>query len=173
MYLRKSLSDGKVGERPSAKKYVITVGIIAIIGMIITLGYLIFNDAIQTDNEEMCQELLDESEKMRIRNNNNSDVSTWFEEDERRVYQIEDLYQDKCIPKKEDVIENLQQCTVLYITIQSLIDKMEGNKLNTLSEHEQDVYNDSYTSYFDNYCNKIKDEIEQTDIFIHFNKTRG
>jgi len=177
VYLRKSLSDGKVGERPSAKKYAITVGIIAIIGMVITLGYLMFSDVIKSDNSEMCQELLDESEALLIKNNNISDVTTWWEEDQKRVYEIEDLYRDKCLPTKEDVIGKLQQCTILYITIQSLIDKMDkedgGFTLDSLPKHEQDVYDDSYISYFDNYCNKIQDEIEQTDIFIHFNKTRG
>ena len=167
MYLRKSLSDGKVGERPSAKKYAITVGIVAIVGMVITLGYLVLSDVKELDNEKMCQDLLDEGKKLTIRNDNITDVSIWDEEDEKRIYEIEDLYRDKCIPKKEEILGKLQECTILYITIQSLIDKMDkedgGFKLNSLPKHEQDVYNDSYASYFGNRCNQIIDEIEQTD----------
>lgn len=177
MYLRKSLSDGKVGKRPSAKKYAITVGIVAIIGMVITLGYLVFSDVIESDKSELCQNLLDEGTELTIKNDNVTDVSFWNEEDEKRIYEIEDMYRNECLPKKEEILEKLQQCTILYITIQSLIDKMEpdgiGYRLDSLPEHEQQVYNDSYASYYRNSCNTILEEIENTDKFINFNKTRG
>jgi len=80
-------------------------------------------------------------------------------------------------PTKDEVIQKLKACTVLFITIQSLIDQMEpedsGYKLDSISEEKQKVYNESYISYFDLYCNKINDEILQTDSFQNFNKTRS
>ncbi len=80
-------------------------------------------------------------------------------------------------PTKDEVIEKLKACTIFYITIQSLIDQMEpedgGYKLDSLPQNKQKAYNDNYLAYFDMYCNKIKDEIEQTEKFQNFNKTRG
>ena len=80
-------------------------------------------------------------------------------------------------PTKDEVIEKLKACTALFITIQSLIDQMEpkdsGYKLDSISEQKQKVYNESYMEYFDLYCNKINDEILQSDSYQSFNNTRS
>ncbi len=90
---------------------------------------------------------------------------------------IRSISQNPEEPTKDEVIKKLKACTVLFITIQSLIDQMEpedsGYKLDSISEQKQKVYNESYISYFDLYCNKINNEILQTDSYQSFNNTRS
>lgn len=177
---KKSLSDGKAKERPSVKKYWITVGIIAIIGMVVTLGYLVFADtqdkAETQQNFDDCERLIEEGAKLTRKNNNDTNIDNWSEEDQRLVLRIEDRYQTLCIPQKDDVLEKLKACTIYYITIQSLIDKMDrqdgGFTLDSLPKHEQTAYDQNYASYFGNYCDKVLDEIKQSDVYQTFNKTR-
>ncbi len=90
---------------------------------------------------------------------------------------IRSISQNPDEPTKDEVIKKLKQCTIFFITIQSLIDQMEpkdsGYKLDSISEEKQRVYNESYIAYFDLYCNKINDEILQTDSYQSFNNTRS
>ncbi len=179
---KKSLSnDGKAKERPSVKKYWITVGVIAIIGMIVTLGYLVFTDtqdkAETQQNFDDCERLIDEGAKLTRKNNNDTNILNWSEEDQRLVLRIEDRYQTLCIPQKDDVLEKLKACTIYYITIQSLIDKMEvedgGFRHASLPKDEQNAYDENYASYFGNYCDKVLPEILQSESYQTFNNTRS
>ncbi len=120
-----------------------------------------------------CEELLQLGDALVRINNNNKNITEWSAEDRIRVLEIEELYQDKCVPTDEEIITDLEKCTTIYITIQSLIDKMEERHLGTLSEVEQEAYNENYKEYYNAYCNRIKDEIEKTSDFIKFNMTRG
>ena len=196
MYLTKSLSDGKDGKpydnsdsvvdsddiaEPSKKhtpKWVFAV-VIAVVVVIGGFGYI--NSTNQSENNVLifeekidCDSLLEKARLLIDKNDNELDVDQWeLEEDTIKIREINQRYSDNCIPTKEKVMSNLAKCTITYITIESLIDKMEERNLGSLSQAEQKAYNTNYKDYFDSYCNKIKDEIEQTEKFQNFNKTRG
>ncbi len=152
-----------------------------IIGMVVTLGYLVFADtqdkAETQQNFDDCERLIEEGAKLTRKNNNDTNILNWSEEDQRLVQRVEDRYQTLCIPQKEDVLEKLKACTIFYITIQSLIDKMEvedgGFRHASLPQHEQNAYDQNYASYFGNYCDKVLDEIKQSDAYQTFNNTRS
>lgn len=191
MYLTNSLSDGKVDEKKHSKKMMffwalVIVGIGTATSLII-LGYGLAgyweDDFVGTtvpipelvDNQDQklqCARWLQIADTLVRKYDNNKDVTQWSETDRERVMEIEGLYQENCIPTEENIMSDLKKCTIIYITIESLIDKMKDRKLNTLTANEQKAYNTNYEKYFDTYCNKIKDEIEQTSEFIQFNKTR-
>jgi len=193
VYLTDSLSDGKpydnsdsvvdsdeVAEPPKKPTpkwvYVLVIGVIVGIG-----GFGYINSTNQSENEVLildrklqCDLLLEEARLLIDKNDNNLDVDQWeLEEDTVKIREINQTFSDNCIPTKENVISDLEKCTIIYITIESLIDKMEERSLGSLSQAEQRAYNTNYDDYFNSYCNKIKDEIEQTEKFQNFNKTRG
>jgi len=120
-----------------------------------------------------CEGWLEVGKTLRKKNDNQVDVDKWLEEDRIRIYEIEELYKANCIATVDEVMNELKNCTKYYITVQTMIDKMEERNLGTLSEDDQENYNQNYKDYFDTYCNKIIDEIEKTDEFLEFNKTRG
>jgi len=197
VYLTKSLSDGKDGKpydnsdsvvdsdevaeppkKPTPKwVYVVIIGIAVGLGASgFILGLDFSDDSLMITEQEQkikCDEWLELADSLVRTNNNNKNVTEWSAKDRIRVLKIEELYQDNCIPTKQKIIGDLEKCTIIYITIESLIDKMEERQLDSLSQAEQKAYKANYKDYFDSYCNKIKDEIEQTDKFQNFNKTRG
>jgi len=193
VYLTDSLSDGKpydnsdsvvdsdeVAEppkKPTSKwVYVLVIGVIVGIG-----GFGYINSTNQSENDVSvfeenidCDFLLEQARLLIDKNDNQLDVDQWeLEEDTVKIREINQTFSDNCIPTKENVIGDLEKCTIIYITIESLIDKMEERSLGSLSQAEQRAYNTNYDDYFNSYCNKIKDEIEQTEKFQNFNKTRG
>jgi len=193
VYLTDSLSDGKpydnsdsvvdsdeVAEPPKKPTpkwvYALLIGVVIVIG-----GFGYINSTNQTENDVLildqkleCDLLLEEARLLIDKNDNNLDVDQWeLEEDTVKIREINQTFSDNCIPTKENVISDLEKCTIVYITIESLIDKMDERKLGSLSQAEQKAYNTNYDDYFNSYCNKIKDEIEQTEKFQNFNKTRG
>jgi len=193
VYLTDSLSDGKpydnsdsvvdsdeVAEPPKKPTpkwvYAVLIGVVVVIA---GFGYINAtnqseNDVLILDQKLECDLLLEEARLLIDKNDNNLDVDQWeLEEDTVKIRQINQTFSDNCIPTKENVINNLEKCTIVYITIESLIDKMDERKLGSLSQAEQKAYNTNYDDYFNSYCNKIKDEIEQTEKFQNFNKTRG
>ena len=173
-----SLSDGEESPKKSTPKwaYAVTIGIavvLAVSGYILSLDFTENSVEIFEENID-CDFLLSEARLLIDKNDNELDVDQWeLEEDTIKIREINQRYSDNCIPTKENVMSNLQKCTIIYITIESLIDKMEERQLDSLSQAEQRAYNTNYDDYFDSYCNKIKDEIEQTDKFQNFNITRG
>lgn len=90
---------------------------------------------------------------------------------------IRSISQNADQPTREQVIDQIKACTILLVTIESLIDQMEpqdiGYKLDSLTKEKQKVYNDSYNEYFNLFCNKIRDDIQQTDSYQIFNKSRS
>jgi len=196
VYLTISLSDEKDGKpydnsdsvvdsdeiaEPPKKptpKWVYAV-LISVVVVIAGFGYINAtnqseNDVLILDKKLECDLLLEEARLLIDKNDNNLDVDQWeLEEDTVKIREINQTFSDNCIPTKENVISDLEKCTIVYITIESLIDKMDERKLGSLSQAEQRAYNTNYDDYFNSYCNKIKDEIEQTEKFQNFNKTRG
>ncbi len=193
MYLTDSLSDGKpydnsdsvvdndeVAEPPKKPTpkwvYVLIIGVVLVIG-----GFGYINSTNQSENDVSifeekidCDFLLEKARLLIDKNDNELDVDQWeLEEDTIKIREINQRYSDNCIPTKESVMSDLERCTIMYITIKSLIDKMEERQLDSLSQAEQKAYNTNYDDYFDSYCNKIQVEIEQTQKFQNFNKTRG
>ena len=193
MYLTDSLSDGKpydnsdsvvdsdeVAEPPKKPTpkwvYVPIIGVVLVIG-----GFGYINSTNQSENDVSifeekidCDFLLEKARLLIDKNDNELDVDQWeLEEDTIKIREINQRYSDNCIPTKESVMSDLERCTIMYITIKSLIDKMEERQLDSLSQAEQKAYNTNYDDYFDSYCNKIQVEIEQTQQFQNFNKTRG
>jgi len=197
VYLTKYLSDGKDGKpydnsdsvvdsdevaeppkKPTPKwVYAVLIGVVVVIA---GFGYINSinqseNDVLILDQKLECDFLLEEARLLIDKNDNQLDVDQWeLEEDTIKIREINQRYSDNCtsIPSKELVMVDLEKCTILYITIESLIDKMEERKLNSLSLREQTAYNSNYKEYYDSYCNKIKDKIEETDKFQSFNSTR-
>ncbi len=185
MYLRNPLSDGKEGESKENKKFylywiiiiiVITTGVSVII-----LGYGLAgyweNDIAESEAngqllEVRCERWLQVADSLVEKYDGNTNFTQWSESDRISIFAIEELYQKNCIPTDIEIMSDLKKCTEIYITIEGLIDKMDERHLDTLSEDKQKSYNDNYEEYFNSYCNKIKDEIEKTDEFIEFNRTR-
>ena len=195
MYLTSSLSDGGKEDR-SPKKLrsglmvvlviiVMTIGISILIIAYSDSGYwvkpsVIENESIrgtgfidEKERERRCKQLLHEADVLVRKYDNNRNVTEWSQIDRINVFEIELLYQENCLPSNQQTMTNLKKCTIFYITIESLIDKMEERQLDTLPLDEQRAYNTSYKEYFDNFCNIIIDEIKRTDEFMEFNKTRG
>jgi len=118
----------------------------------------------------LCDSWLQIGEELLEKNDNNINVQEWSETDRNRVLQVENLFKDNCVATVED---DLGRCTTIYITIQSLIDKMDERQLDSISEEEQVIYDKNYLDYFDSYCNRIVDDIKKTNQFMEFNMTRG
>jgi hypothetical protein len=197
VYLTKYLSDGKDGEPydnsdsivdsdevyvPPKKKpvpkwvYVVVVGVAVGLGAIGYFGVLDFTEYSVTITEDPnCQFYIEEAQKL-VKKNDGTNHELWSEEDRQLVLEFNEKYINECEPAVEEIAKNLDNCVIVYITIQSLIDKMEpegdGYKLDSLPDHEQDVYNENYERYYDNRCNQIVDLIEETDKFQNFNNTR-
>ncbi len=184
MYLRNPLSDGKEGQSKENKKFylywiviiiVITTGVSVII---LGYGFAGYWDDDSTFESELtdiedCETWLEIADILIKKNDGNENITQWSEDDRNVILGIEVQYQKNCIPTDFEILSNLNRCTEIYITIESLIDKMEERHLDTISEEEQEIYNKSYKEYFASYCNRIKDEIQNTNEFIEFNKTRG
>jgi len=182
VYLTNSVSDGKVDNSKKNKKMMFYWAMIIVTistgvsVMILGYGFAGYweNDVIIVEEKEDCDLLLREARLLIDKNDNVLDVDQWeLEEDTIEIREINQRYSDNCIPTEEEVMGDLKRCTAILITIETLIDRMVERHLNTLSEDEQKAYNHSYEEYFNNYCNKIIDEIQKTDEFLQFNKTRG
>jgi len=170
-----SLSIGEEPPKKSTPKwaYAVIIGIAVVLGV---SGYILSLDftknSVMANEQPNCQFYIDEAKKL-VEKNNGTNYDTWSTEDHAKVLELDALYILNCEPTIVDIMENLDHCVILLITIQSLIDKMIDRNLGSLSEKEQRVYNDTYETYFDQKCNRIIPEIEQTEKFQNFNKTRG
>ncbi len=122
--------------------------------------------------ELQCERLLEMGDDLVRKYDLNKNITEWSETDRNTVLEVEQMYQENCVPSNTQIMSNLKKCTITYITVLSLIDEMEERHLDTLSQPEQKAYNKNYQEYFNNFCNRIVDEIEKTDEFIQFNKTR-
>lgn len=177
------MSDGKEEKNSNLVAHLV---LIAVVGggltFLITYNYglLPFQNNTEIFGEDEianCQIWLDGAQILKERNGGQDDVLLWSVEDREEGYRLERLWLENCEPESKQVLKNIKACTILYITIQSLIDKMEpegvGYKLDSLPKHEQNVYNESYIKYFDFRCNRIVDDIEQTKEYIIFNNDRN
>lgn len=182
------MSDGKADDSKENKKmlfyWVMIIVTISTGVSVIILGYGFagywgedsITESDLADKQELelkCEKWLEIGDSLVKKYDNNKNITEWSESDRMSVLGIEDLYQKNCIPTQVEIMSDLKRCTAILITIETLIDKMVEKHLNTLSEDEQKAYNHSYEEYFDNHCNRIKDEIQKTNEFMEFNKTRG
>ncbi len=195
MYLRKSLPDGKDDEIPNSPtdfteppKTGSRLGLTIVVIMIIAFSIAVFyggykigyydelfgsDDGIFIQDIGKCEAYLEEAQDLVEFYNGDMFTMRWAEVDAERIDELKEKFSNECEPNKNQVLEkNLQSCTILYISILSLIDKMEDMVLETLDKKNQDRYNESYQTYHDLDCSKIKTEIENTDKFRIFNGSR-
>lgn len=160
--------------------YIAVVVVIAVIGLSMYLGAIgleiIPEDqipAIRGQEVEIfdCEKWLDEGKFLLNKNFMTQDITLWSEEDREKFIEVETQYASNCVVTKE-IIEDLTDCTVMFIRIQELIDKMESRKLSSLSFAEQREYDDTYNEYFNKRCDLIEKQIRISDDFMDFDKNR-
>lgn len=125
------------------------------------------------NDPQRCEGLISISSSMIKQNNNTKDITLWSQDEQDLILLIEEEYIRDCFPNPDELMIKVPSCTVTYITIQRLIDKMTENQLDSIPEWEQDIYNESYQAYFGNHCHKVIDQIEENPMFKEFNATRN
>lgn len=118
-----------------------------------------------------CEKWLDEGKFLLNKNFMTQDITLWSEQDREKFIEVETQYASNCVVT-EEIHGNLPECTVMFIRIQELIDKMESRKLSSLSFAEQREYDDTYNEYFKNRCDLVEDQIQMSDDFMDFDKNR-
>lgn len=130
------------------------------------------NDIWMPKDPDRCEKIIGLSTQMINLNNGTKDISLWSENHQEVILSIEEDYLKNCIPTEYDMMIKVPKCTITYIKIQRLIDRMDENQKDSLIESEQLEYDKLYQYYFGNYCNKVQNLIEEQPSFQEFNATR-
>jgi len=166
----------KKPRKSSPFTYIAIIVVIGVIGLSMYLGAIEFEiipedqiPAIRGQQVETfdCEKWLDEGKFLLNKNFITQDITLWSDEDREKFIEVETQYASNCVVT-EEIHGNLPDCTMMFIRIQGLIDKMEGRKLGSLSFADQRKYDDSYNEFFNKRCDLLEDQIKISDDYMDY-----
>ena len=107
--------------------------------------------------------------KYALKNNPNQ----WTKDDKTEYERLDTLVGKYCVNQQEVALQKLNDCTNHFITIQTLKDKMNESRLESLEQSDQQLYTNTYDKYFQYHCNLIQEKIVKQKTFLDFNITRN
>ena len=92
----------------------------------------------------------------------NNNIESWLTEDKIKMFNLENQVLYHCTTKRVDVLDNLPLCINTFVVIQGHLDNMVEREIESLSEADQESYHSNYATYFQNGCDLIQDDIDET-----------